>query len=114
MSNPFYSPKQLVKNTLEQDDKQKEIVDSKNRPDIYSKLRIGTNFQQNRPWDDQYHNMFGHRVNMPREKVLQIKPDPVNSVYPIPYLLSATSEKIVDVCGTLYKNKDLVKQPFRL
>lgn len=112
--NPFYSPEQLKVNTSRQNDTQNEITDKNNRPEVYSKLRIGTNFQQNRPPDDQFHNMYGHRIKMPDIPPVNIRPDPVNKVYPIPYLLNATSEKLVDVCGSLYKNKDLKKQPYRL
>jgi len=114
MSNPFYSPKQLAINTSRQNDTQNEITDKNNRPEVYSKLRIGTNFQQNRLPDATYYTMYGHRVKLPDEPVVKIKPDPVNRVYPISYLLNATSEKLVDVCGSLYRNKDLVKQPYRL
>ena len=34
--NPFYSPTQLAINTSRQNDTQSEIMDKKNRPEVYS------------------------------------------------------------------------------
>jgi hypothetical protein len=74
-------------------------------PNFLTPLKLGQDIPH--PKTDQFNSLYG--------KPLDIHPEPPywhptykhQNVYPIPYLLNETNDRLIDVVGVYYRNKDL-------
>lgn len=82
------------------------------RPDFITPLRLGQDIPH--PRTDQFNSLYGKPLNLHPAPPYWHPVYQQRDVYPIPYLLNETSNKLVDVLGVYYKNKDLPVMATRL
>lgn len=108
-TQPHTQPDRIFYNTSLKN--QLEIQKKQVRPDFLTPLQLGKS--PSYVPTDMFYNMYGKPLDMH-------KPPPYlhtfekNSVYPIPYLINETNNKLVDVLGVYYRNKDLRVIPTRM
>jgi len=109
MAELFTQPERIFYNTS-----QKDVIQRKQnqvRPDFLTPLKLGTPPQYTPK--DMFYEMYGKPLDIH-------KPPPYlhtfekHNTYPIPYLLNETNNKLVDVLGVYYRNKDLTVIPTRM
>lgn len=88
-----------------------EIQKNKYKQDFLTPLQLGKIVpEQTFDW---YKLQYGVDYWNKHPEPTRIRPPPEPQGRPIPYLLNHTDEMLVDVCGTLYRNKDLKVPPFK-
>jgi len=112
--NQFVSPTRVFYNTAQQDQIEKQIRSA--RPEMLSSLNLGQLIPY--PVENQFRLLHGDPLDMkyPSERLRPpIEADTEYwAQYPIPYTLYMTNNKLVDVAGTYYVNKDLPIVPKRM
>ena len=105
--NPFYDQRRIFVNTARASDV--EIQSRKLRPDMLSHLGLGHLLQY--PLHNQYATLYGHPLEKRAEPEVLKPPIEANkafwSSHPIPFTIIQTNNKLVDVAGTYYYNKEL-------
>ena len=98
----FYNQERIFYNTARKRDI--ENIFSR-RENLLKPLNLGHNINEQK-WN-HYDLMYGHPIDMPKYVDYLRPPALPAKNYPIPYLLQETNNKLVDICGVYYRNKDL-------
>ena len=85
----------------------KDIVETQRKqvkPDFLTDLKLGTppTYQPK----DMFYNLYGNPLEL-RKPPPYLHTFERQNTYPTPYLLNETDNKLVDVLGVYYRNKDL-------
>ena len=108
MAQFFAEQDRIFFNTSQNDilERQKKQV----RPDFLTDLQLGTpnTYQPT----DMFYNLYGKPLEL-RNPPPYLYSFQKQDLLPIPYLLNETNNKLVDVLGVYYRNKDLPVIPDR-
>ena len=109
MAQLFTQQDRVFYNTSQKD--MLEIQKKQVRPDFLTKLQLGT--PPKYLAEDMFYEMYGKPLDI-HKPPLYLHTFERQNVYPTPYLLNETSNKLVDVLGVYYRNKDLRVMPNRM
>ena len=109
MAQLFTQQERVFYNTSQKD--KLEIQKKQVKPDFLTDLKLGTppTYQPN----DMFYNLYGKPLEL-RKPPPYLHTFERQNVYPIPHLLNETNNKLVDVLGVYYRNKDLRVMPNRM
>ena len=113
--NPFVDPKRVFYNTVQQNNIEMQIRNT--TPDMLSSLKLKQFLPEHK--FNQYRDLYGDDPFKATLKPEYIRP-PIEAnaafwaVYPIPYTINHTRNKLVDIAGTYYINETLPVMQNRL
>jgi hypothetical protein len=109
MAELFTQPERIFYNTSQKNlvQRQKNQV----KPDFLTPLKLGTPPEYTPK--DMFYELYGRPLNI-QKPLPYLHTFEKKNTFPIPYLLNETNNKLVDVLGVYYRNKDLPVIPARM
>lgn len=99
----FANQDKLLLNTARQALTHNQKITTK--PDFLTPLKLGQEIPY--PKTNQFNELYGKPLDIHPKPPYWHPPYKHTDAYPIPYLLNETNNKLVDVLGVYYRNKDL-------
>lgn len=99
----FANQDRIFYNTAQQSHVHKQKVNTP--PEFLRPLKLGQEIPH--PKLDHFNELYGKALDIHPEPPYWHPPYKHQDVYPKSYLLEETKNRLVDVCGVYYRNKDL-------
>lgn len=99
----FANQERIFYNTAQQSYIHNQKVNTK--PDFLTPLKLKQIIPH--PKIDQFNNLYGKPLDIHQESPYWHPPYKHKDIYPTSYLLEETNNRLIDVAGVYYRNKDL-------